>query len=233
MEWGSREFLAITAEGLLERRLASIAPEFVVSAAWLHTGVAGYEFQSSNATWGRLMVTLCRSVRAVGGHYVGVGTCLEKYSEAEATPYVAAKRYAYLHCNEIMPSESFTWLRLFWIFSQLEKRPRLLADAAQSSHPFTPRRPFAVHDFVEVRDVGTAFVSALRGNLTGVQEIGSGRVRTVADLLACSQYPTTAGPVGDQGSSNHTGEAADVSRLVNLGWRPTFTERYFGVREES
>ena len=84
------------------------------------------------------------------------------------------------------------------------------------------------HDFVHASDVGRAVVAAVAHDLAGEVQIGSGRLHTVADLVARARRRLVGrrGP-GQHPPPAHSGETADITRLTALGWAPTRTEEFF------
>jgi nucleoside-diphosphate-sugar epimerase len=85
--------------------------------------------------------------------------------------------------------------------------------------------PGATHDFVHAADVGRAVVASVVHEITGVVDVGSGRLRTVRALVEASGATwTTSGPPACQPQQ---GRCADVARLRATGWLPSETEGYF------
>ena len=86
------------------------------------------------------------------------------------------------------------------------------------------REPFAQHDFVHVRDVATAIVAVVENRLTGVVDIGLGRLTAVHTLV--ERFGASWAEADDATTTARSDATADVRQLTDVGWHPTETERF-------
>ena len=122
------------------------------------------------------------------------------------------------------------WLRPFYVFDQDRRRPALvdLATAArQRGETLHLRSPHQYHDFVHASDVGRAIVAAVSHGLVGEVPIGSGSLRSVADLVTRLGTSWSADDAQQSPAPTHSGATADTTRLAAVGWAPTRTEEFF------
>lgn len=209
--------------------LELVNPDVVLHLAWSRTGVPGYDDGEAHAFWTRATQRLARACGERRIWFIGVGTGLENDPRAPTTSYLRAKKSCYLEARRVVPPDLFTWIRPYWVVSLPEGRPRIvaLAQAAEKEgRVFTPNEPLRMLDFVAVEDVASAVATVLKGRLLGAQDIGSGRARTVAQLVDVVSASHDAGPV-DRPVSTGVGLIADVQRLRALGWGPVFTDILF------
>ena len=102
-----------------------------------------------------------------------------------------------------------------------------MSDQSVVGLPITLLTPDSRHDFVHLDDVASAVAVAARHRLGGEIEIGSGRLRSVRDLVEALGVSWRAGEPPPHGTTTHAHEAANVTRLLDLGWSPTTTEELF------
>lgn len=158
---------------------------------------------------------------------IGVGTNLETSAESSGSIYVDSKHQTRLLCDAHLPSELFAWIRPYWIFSLADRRPRIMRQALTASDTgalFYPQHPSRLLDFIEVRDVASAFTLIAVHRLTGNQDVGSGSLHSIRALLSCAGVRLGAGDAAFQDVAPHK---AVVTRLTRLGWRPTHTTNFF------
>jgi UDP-glucuronate decarboxylase len=177
---------------------------------------------------------------------VFIGTCFEyRFTSgllSESSPvepgslYAAAKLATRFLGEQVARSHGtrFLWARLFYLFGPFEDSRRLVPSVIRAllrGEPVNVTSGLQVRDFLHVRDVGAAVVSAALGELDGVVNIGSGRPVTVRDVVS-----TIESVVGRVGLVNYGGRpdnptdppfvCADQQRLVSAtGWSPAFDLR--------
>ncbi len=121
------------------------------------------------------------------------------------------------------------WLRPYYVFDPVARRPALVADAAaarEAGVPVALRAPDATHDFVHAADVGSAVVTAVRHDLRGVVEIGSGTLHTVAEVVIALGAAWEGGEPAEAVVA-HQGRVAESQEVRAAGWRPRSTEEFF------
>jgi nucleoside-diphosphate-sugar epimerase len=213
----------------LSDRLAQKQIDVVINLAWLRTETKGYQNDEANYEWGEIAVQLCRAAIETSTLYIGVGSGLEKSEEAERTPYRQAKDKARRECLAL-DSASVLWVRPFWVFSLEDRRPRLINDALAAKErdlPFHPASPNQQHDFIEVRDVASAILLLVLNGRSGEQDIGSGRLRSVRELVAAAWGSCETLDSALRMPLEKSDNAADIGGLWRLGWRPVNTESFF------
>jgi nucleoside-diphosphate-sugar epimerase len=231
---GSSDVEALMASGAFLDWAQSVDLSTIVHLAWLHTSATDYEHDRRNHQWAKLTVDICQAAEQLRAFFVGTGTCLEDDTNEPTSDYVAAKRAAYIGCLDTLPSEQFSWLRPHYVFSVAERRPRLLREAFalwEDNNQFVPSEPDRMHDFIEVRDVASAFRLVAEERVPGKRDVGSGTLRSVTDLLARAR-PL---PVGSLDSREVGGAGcltpADMHYLDQWAWQCTHTNEFFGVSQ--
>lgn len=213
--------------------LTAYQPAVLLHLAWATTACAGYDRNPRNLLWCELSLGIAAACWSRGVHVVGVGSGVELTAgPVGRTPYALAKRATLAGLRASGRPRQWTWARPFWIFSAPHRRPRLLADALAAAHPFQPRTPAAQLDLIDVRDVAEALACLAIRAPGGVVDIGSGRARTVAELLAAHGVVTAApGSAGRSVPRPTRGPApvptASIGRLQRWGWVPRWTTLRF------
>ena len=209
----------------LVRRLR---PAVVVHLAWVASGTAGYRTSPDNERWLAATLELAQACADNDALLLATGTPLDR-EPAGADAYSAAKSALWQALSPGLAAGQVGWLRPFYVIDPARRRPALV-DQALAAHeagaPITLMTPDSAHDFVHVDDVASAVCTAAGHRLAGEVEIGAGRLRTVRELVEALGVTWQAGPPTDS-TPPHAHEAANVARLVDLGWSPTTTEELF------
>lgn len=207
---------------LLER----VRPDVVVHLAWVASGTPDYRGRPENAALAQAAMSAARWCRQADVRFVAAGTVLDDGSSADA--YATAKQALRKGIAREIETDVVTWLRPYYVFDPVLGRPGVLRAATHARAEDSAvelARPEARHDFVHVGDVARAVIAAVRHDLRGVVEIGSGRLRRVSDLVEAAGARWVHGPRADDEIHDET--AADVTRLLRTGWAPDETERFF------
>lgn len=216
-----------------KRRVALelIRPTTVVHLAWAPTSVSGYQTAPENAEWSAATQEFIEECVERGIWMIAAGSAVDACQSPDlATPYSTAKSTLRAFAESWIERDAqITWVRPQYVVSIEDARPSvvrsfLLSDAAS---PFKLRTPFKALDFIEVRDVATALQIIINEALVGQVYVGSGRLRTVRELLSAvsaerdgSKFvPPSAYPV-------NAPETPTVLRAH--GWIPVHTESLFG-----
>ena len=145
--------------------------------------------------------------------FVGTGTVIDDQTVGD--PYVAAKSALRRDLAAAIDAGKVTWLRPHYVFDPAEPSPAVLRDAVaarDAGRPSSSRRPRLTHDFVHAADVGRAVVATVEHGLTGLVDVGSGRLRTVQALVEAIGATWTR-PHRASSRSQETG-CADVARVA-------------------
>lgn len=212
----------------LVRRLR---PAVVVHLAWTASGTPGYRTSPDNDRWVEASLELERACQDAGAWLVATGTVLDSTGDSPDA-YSAAKVRLRHALTPAIAAQTVTWLRPYYVVDPEMRRPALIADALAARDAGVTlglRTPESRHDFIHASDVGRAVVVTVRHRLHGVVPIGSGRLRTVRDLVAALGVPWIPTADAPTAISQHH-EAADSTRLRDLGWSPKLTEQLFGGR---
>ena len=113
------------------------------------------------------------------------GTCLE-YSEMAQSTYVMAKRRLYSEIKSRDYGITFYWPRIFYAFSAIHQRPRILREALNARKKgsfFELKYPNEQHDYIEMMDVGLQLKSVLDVAITGTWDIGTGVLHSNRELV--------------------------------------------------
>lgn len=207
--------------------LEAARPETVVHLAWSASGAPGYRDSEDNTRWLEASLALHDACLQQGVRFVGVGTVVD--DGAPVDRYSWSKVELRRRLSGPVEAGLVGWLRPHYVFDPERGRPAVVREAAAAlaeSRPAQLSDPASMHDFVHARDVGTAVATVVRHDLTGVVDVGSGRCRSVAELVErigveWRQVPRQGPPV------QHDEHAADIRRLGGLGWAPVATEEFF------
>lgn len=208
--------------------LRRLRPTVVVHLAWTASGTPGYRSSESQSRWVDATLELDRACRELGASLIATGTALDQ-GAVDGDDYSIAKSRLRAALAPAIAARELAWLRPFYVFDPVRRRPALVADAMQAreeQRALLIRTPNSRHDFVHASDVASAVIEVVRHQLRGVVPIGSGRARSVHELVEALgvEWAPLSGPdvVGPQ---YH--EPADTTRLRALGWSPHQTERLF------
>jgi hypothetical protein len=96
---------------------------------------------------------------------------------------------------------------------------------------FQSKHPAREHDYIFAEDVGLAIDEIIRYQVRGAVEIGTGVLRTNAELIDTlrfheknSNLPSIAKPTFHL---IHESRPADISKLRAIGWAPKLTSEFF------
>ena len=212
--------------GVFAGLVRDLAPDVVLHLAWTASSTPGYRSSPANAAWHAASLDAARACLELGSRFVGTGTVVDDQPHGDA--YAAAKSRLRADLAAAIDAGEVTWLRPHYVFDPDGPSPAVLREAVAArtaGRPVALSTPTAAHDFVHAADVGRAVVAAVLDGLTGVVDVGSGRLRTVQALVEAagatweSAAPAASGP---QGSGR-----ADVAALLRTGWLPSDTEDFF------
>lgn len=212
--------------GVFSDLLDRVNPDVVLHLAWSAGGRVGYRESADNARWVGVSAKVAEHCRRRGIRFIGAGTVLDDSEPSDA--YALSKRDLRTALTPWLDDGSTTWLRPYYVVDLDAGRPTVLG-AAQSAvaagQVLALRHPEATHDFVHVSDVASAIVTVILCGLSGVIDIGSGDLRSVAELVTAAGYPWREGDT--TGSVLHDQRVADVEALRAAGWAPIETDRFF------
>jgi nucleoside-diphosphate-sugar epimerase len=218
--------------GALAAHVAALAPDVLLHLAWTAGGTVGYRDSDENACWRAISREVAMQCLGNGTRFIGTGTVLDDpgLPADSLDAYARAKRELREDLSEALATDQATWIRPFYVFDPSTGRPELLRAAraaAMAGRAVELTTPDAVHDFVHLSDVVEAILRTISMGLTGVVDIGSGTVHTVADLVSRAGYRwTRADSVEHQ--RLHEDLVADTRKLSAAGWSPDETRRFFG-----
>ena len=181
----------------------------------------------------------CRQATFIGSCFeyrFGPGAISESGPVEPGSLYAAAKLATRYMGEQLARTRGmrFLWTRLFYLYGPFEDPRRLVPSVVRAllrGEAVDVTRGLQVRDFLHVRDVGSALVSAALGGLEGVVNIGSGEAVTVREVVS-----TIESVIGREGLVNYGGRPdnptdppsvrADNRRLVAAtGWAPAFDLR--------
>jgi nucleoside-diphosphate-sugar epimerase len=214
-----------TATALVEQ----VRPAVVVHLAWVASGTPGYRTSGDNERWLAATLELASACSTYGALLLATGTPLDR-EPSGADAYSVAKSALWQALSPAVADGRVGWLRPFYVIDPDRRRPALVEQALAAraeQRPLTLLTPESRHDFVHVSDVATAVCTAATHRLVGETEIGSGRLRAVRELVEALGVSWQAGAPPADSTPPHVHVAANVARLVDLGWSPTTTEELF------
>lgn len=220
------------APGALAALVDELTPEVFLHLAWTAGGTVGYRDSRENARWRAISREVAMRCLERGTRFIGTGTVLDDPSLPADTldAYARSKRELRADLSEALATDRATWIRPFYVFDVSAARPGVLRAAraaALAGRPVELTNPDAVHDFVHVLDVVQAILCAVSEGLTGVVDVGSGTVHTVADLVSRAGYRWARTNSGEP-PGLHEDHVADIRKLSAAGWSPIETRRFFG-----
>jgi nucleoside-diphosphate-sugar epimerase len=201
----------------------------ILHLAWISNSNSMYEVNPENALWADKSIELAKKSVAAGLFFAGVGTGLE-IDEANTTLYVASKRQVRASLDFELWNGLASWLRIFYVFDIEEHRPRLLASLFANSidKPLVVTFGQSLIDYVSSIDASKAITAALRENLSGVIDIGSGSLISNELFIKriCAKTKNRL-PMILENKSNRS-FVANLESISKTGWRPVHTEELLG-----
>ena len=207
-------------------------PDAVLHLAWASTKQDRYQDDAANSSWGDVGIEFLIECLERNCWYLAAGSAADVPGDPNyCSPYSEAKRHLRSVVEPYALSGYATWLRPQFVVSLADQRPRVVRQylRRRSDNEFNLTSPDARFDFVEVRDVAMGIGATIRSGLTGVVDLGSGYLHSVAELIN-SVDRSVAGARSD---STNTVAAPDPSEcrmepLIRAGWEPVHTRRLFG-----
>ena len=229
--WRQQEQGSLLQPSNTDAILEAIRPSAVINLAWAPTGRYQYEHDPMNHLWAEKSLEFALSVTRHCRHYITFGSAAELIATSE-TPYAEAKRYLLHGIKDLLPPDTWTWLRPQWVYSWDDRRPRLLAAARaaiESGREFSPKTGAALHDFIEVRDVSSAAIVALNHALKGELDIATG-VELSVDTFLRSLGIRFGFQGTDDWRVSQPGQTQPSTDLLSHGWNPAETRRQLNLQ---
>jgi nucleoside-diphosphate-sugar epimerase len=223
----------LLAPGAAAALVADHRPAVVVHLAWSASGNLGYRNDPANAAWVRSSLELAKACKRQDAWLLATGTPLDDAREP-SDEYSRSKASLRKHLQPAIDAGACTWLRPFYVVDPDRGRPELVQqafDARESGTSLVLRTPESQHDFIHASDVGRAVVAAVQHRLRGEVSIGSGELRRVRDLVTALGVSWSPDPNRVASSRLQRHEAADVGRLLEVGWSPICTTELFTKAE--
>lgn len=215
--------------GTAKALIARVRPDVVIHLAWVASGTPGYRTSPDNSRWLEATIELATACTDNRVTLLATGTSLDRGS-GPGDAYSSAKLALWQALSPRIAAGEIGYLRPFYVFDPAVRRPALVAQALgarDAGQPITLLTPNSRHDFVHIDDVASAVAVAASHRLGGEIEIGSGRLRSVSELVDALGVSWQAGEPPPEGTTTHAHQAANVTRLLDLGWSPTTTEELF------
>lgn len=219
----------LLAPGAAADLIARTTPTQVVHLAWSASGSADYRTSNDNDRWVEATLELVEAARAAGSSVWLTGTAVDDATDA-TDAYTRCKARLKATLAPLIEESVVGWLRPYYVFDEARRRPALVdlaTTARERGEILHLRSPHQYHDFVHASDVGRAIVASVSHGVAGEVPIGSGRLRSVADLVTRVGATWSADEAMQDPPPTHSGETADTTRLAALGWAPTRTEEFF------
>lgn len=212
-----------------EKVIEEVEPDFLVNVAWPATNTARYEYSTIHQLWtdtSALILEECAN-RGIWCVLFGSGIDAEPVSPEDPPYFAAKKKLKHIFDNHAAAGVA-TLLSPGYVFSLSDRRPRIVKSilAQEISNEADLHRPDLALDFIEVRDVSAAVLTALRFCLAGRLVPSSGVLRTVE--FFCAVVRERIGMPASAGADKtipYWPEAAES--LLASGWRPTQTDFFF------
>ena len=172
---------------------------------------------------------LAEACRQQATWLLATGTPLDNASDP-SDEYSRSKVSLRNHLQPAIDAGACTWLRPFYVVDPDRRRPALVQQALEARESRTSvvlRTPDSHHDFIHAADVGRAVVTAVQHKLRGEVPIGSGELRQVRDLVTALHASWSPDPDHVDRADPQHHQAADIGRLLALGWSPLCTTELF------
>lgn len=199
----------------------------LIQAAWYSTDNLDYRTSNLNKEWvatTKAIVEICQKHNIV---FAGLGTCLEKL-QSDGDLYSSSKFEILSYLESDSLTKEWIWFQLHYVYSSQDLKPAVLRkadEANEAAQPIALGTPHDRHDFIDVRDAADAIVHAVRQELKGTIEIGTGNALEVSQFLNLL-FPNLKIKQSTMSEARPSYQgAADVRALANSGWAPSFTPR--------
>ena len=202
-----------------------------VLASWARTDLENYRSNIENLEWPIHVEFLAKTLRKHSISFFGIGSCIELSTDSEDC-YMKSKRMARSILETVMGKDSWTWLRFFYVYSIVDRRPNLVKSAHQAvsdGQPINLKDPNKLHDFIDVEDVASAVCVVVLNNIKGDVDIGSGRLTSVQNFVN-GIFPNSVikdiSTVDVELRSGYS-SPANTKALKGFGWNPVITSEIF------
>ena len=229
-----------------DRLLEEVRPTHLLHFAW-YTAHRAYWTSTENLRWVEASLALLRGFADRGGRRAVIaGTCAEYdwrfgYCSEVSTPAIPSSLYGISKNALQCVASSFAgqiglslaWGRIFFPYGPHENPRRLVPSVIGSllkGEPVRCSHGNQYRDFLYVADCGDAFAALLDSDVQGVVNIGSGRPRTIKDIVQVisAAIPAGSSSLVEFGAIPAPPDdppllVADVRRLTQeVGWSPSF-----------
>lgn len=198
-----------------------------VLASWASTANNSYRSNLGNLEWPILIKFVTKTLENFSIPFIGLGSCMELSTDFEDN-YTKSKRMARDTLETSMENGSWAWLRLYYVFSAIEKRPNLVNSAIEAINDGSPIELWnskKAHDFIAVEDVATAVCTVILNNIRGDVDVGSGFLSSVENFISAIfpkvKIVESTKSMGNDRSSYSL--PANIELLKKFGWGPNRT----------
>jgi nucleoside-diphosphate-sugar epimerase len=219
-------------------QVVRFGPEAALHLAWIaEPGV--YLNSPENEVWLEHSKIWFQQLFDLGVPYVaGTGTCIEYAPSTEPLiedrsplgaqfPYSKAKVALYEWLRENAPQQ-WAWFRVFFPYGAGEHPNRftsIMVRQLRDGIAIAMNTPHSIRDYVEIRDVASAFLTAMEHQMAGAVNIGSGHGLVMEDLAReiARMVQADSGLIQQNQSAApdpYPVILADITRLRNVGWQP-------------
>ncbi len=213
-----------------DEALNLLRPHAVLHLAWSSTGTDDYHDDPLNAIWGEesssfLQECVLRKIR-----FVAMGSAVDLPEDTLLnSPYSAAKQRFRLAFEVLNESGDALWLRPQYVVSLEDKRPRVVREYFDKrlESSFKIVNPELKLDFIHVADVAAAIRIAIEHGITGVAELGSGSLHSVAELVAAAEEWISNSAVTSHNCPPTISASTESTVFTKHGWRPEHTHALF------
>ena len=200
----------------------------ILNLAWVSNSQNDYTNSILNFSWlsfSRDLAELCHDKEI---QYIGAGTCLEKIASNKSN-YVESKRTHFSEISSYPANSNMLWLRFAYIVDLINMRPRILNQFRDiDSTRLIIEQPNCKNDYILITDAVNAINWSICHNLSGVVEIGSGKLHSNKSLVEkfCISREFRM-PNFIQAELSEDGPVSDIGVLKNSGWTPSETLAFF------
>ena len=220
--------LDLLSPGSIDRALEELSPDVVVHAAWSASGTVDYRESHLQPLWPAATTELINACLEKQIRVVVLGSIAE-VEPSDITPYGQARQQLWRASSDIVSEGRVTWLRIHYAFDDAAGHPELFQLLKQSVDrggiPVTLQSPTARHDFIHVEDVASAISTAISSSLQGLIEVGTGVTQSVADVAEAMGVDFQS--LDETHKTSLSTCAADPTRLLDEGWLPLNTLKFF------
>lgn len=196
--------------------LIDIGISHFIHLAWPASSSIDYKYSSENEGAGLLTVDTAELCVEKGLRFYGLGSAAENH--VSETPYSKSKSETRMALQDQISDGHITWLRPHYLFDN-SSWPLFLRESCQTGSVVI--QDDTRRDFIHIDDVSRGIIVSIENRLVGEVDIASGKLTRPSELLSALGLGFSL--LQGQHEVQTEVEAVDISKLLNVSWRPNLT----------